>query len=188
MVPLPRANYAWSDIVERRHFEPPANVNRRGWSEESTDMRLTHLCDMRLAFEDDPILVRPYGGEDGSSFGQGGGTVTGERLGGTARWVNVPQRRGDGAMLPNIRGVITTPDGANVLFTMRGRTVWRATAEGVVGNQLLSVLFETEDEGHRWLNDAVCVLEGAVAPPMPGRPRPQAPRGMRVYVCENDLM
>ena len=59
MVPLPRANYAWSDIVERHHFEPPANVNRRGWSEESTDMRLTHLCDMRLAFEDDPISCGP---------------------------------------------------------------------------------------------------------------------------------
>ena len=57
-------------------------------------------------------------------------------------------------MLPDIRRVITTPDGATFLFTMRGRTVWRATAEGVVGNQLLSVLFETEDEGHRWLNDA----------------------------------
>lgn len=155
---------------------------------ECSPMRLVHLCDMRLAFDDVPVLVRPYGGEEGTSFGQGGGTVEGDRLHGTARWVNLPHRRSDGAMLPNIHGVITTPDGASILFRMRGRTVWRATRAGITGNQVLGVLFETEDERHRWLNDAVCVLEGMVLPPGSGRPLPISPTGMRVYACENDLM
>jgi hypothetical protein len=187
VVPARPTGYLVSGPCARAGFGD-RDAEAQAQPEERSRMRLTHLCDMHLVFDENPILVRPYGGEDGSSFGQGGGTVSGERLRGTARWVNLPHRRGDGAMLPHIRGAITTPDGAAVLFAMRGRTVWRQTAEGVLGNQLLSVLFESEDARHRWLNDAVCVLEGTVIPPVPSRPRPESPVVMRVYVCENELL
>lgn len=108
------------------------------------------------------------------------------------RWVNHAHRRSDGAMLPDIWGMITTEEGAHIAFTMQGRTVWAHTPRGVVGNQLLRVLFETADERHRWLNDTVCVLEGRVIPPAaePGGAgsRPDQAGRSRVYVCLNDLM
>lgn len=149
-------------------------------------MRLTYLCDMEMAFEDAPILVRPYGGEGGVAFGQGRGTIAGERLHGVARWVNHPRRRNDGAMLPDIRGVITTGDGATILFSMDGRTIWVDTPNGRLGNQLLRVLFEAEDERYRWLNDIVCVSEGAVD--LQGGRMPRQVGHFRVYVCVNETL
>ena len=91
-------------------------------------MRLDHLCDMELMYRPESfgkfVLIRPYGGEEGAGYGEGEGTVKGERLRGTARWANYPRRRSDGAMLPDVHGVIQTDDRAHVLFSLRGRTVW----------------------------------------------------------------
>lgn len=150
-------------------------------------MRLTHLCDMNLAPEGAVYMVRPNGGEEGTVFGQGGGTVAGERLRGTAQWFNHAHRRDDGVMLPAMQGVITTEEGAVIAFSMQGRTVWVPTPEGTVGNQMLYVSFEAQDEPHRWLNDVVCVSEAIIS--LPGRGTgPRQIRGARVYVCENELL
>jgi hypothetical protein len=81
------------------------------------DMRLEHLCDMDLGYTTEFFLVQPYGGEEGTAYGEGNGTVTGEELSGHARWSNHPHRRSDGSMLPKTRGVIETPDGAQVILT-----------------------------------------------------------------------
>jgi hypothetical protein len=127
-------------------------------------MQLEHLCDMQLAYEHIPgssekfVLIRPYGSEEGSGYGVGGGTVQGERLRGVLHWVNHPHRRSDGAMLPDVHGVLRTDDGARVLFRLQGRTF----IEGTIGRQLLSVLFETDDPRYHWLNGSFCVLEGVV--------------------------
>ena len=109
-------------------------------------------------------MARPYGNEAGIGWGVGEGTVSGERLTGDAKWSNHPRRRGDGAMLPNARGVITTPDGAEVLFDLQGRTVWLERDGGRVGRQLLMALFESEDERYSWLNNTVCMAEGVIDP------------------------
>jgi hypothetical protein len=97
-------------------------------------------------------------------LGVGGGRVEGERLSGTAQWSNHPQRRGDGAMLPNARGVITTDGGAEVLFSLTGRTVWLDRDGGQVGRQLLMTLFESQDERYSWLNNTVCMAQGVIDP------------------------
>lgn len=152
-------------------------------------MRLVHLCDMELAHEGAPFLVRPFGGEEGSVFGQGGGTVSGERLRGTARWFNHAHRRSDGTMLPDIQGVIVTEEGALIAFSMRGRTVWVPSPdEGTVGSQMLHISFEAQDEQHRWLNNALCVSEAIVSLPSAQGTAPRIIRGARVYVCENELL
>lgn len=151
-------------------------------------MRLEHLCDMELISEDRPILVRPDGGEEGTVYGQGTGRVAGERMRGTLRWTNSAHRRSDGAMLPVMRGAITTERGTTILFSMRGRTIWQRAAARPIGSQLMAVLFETADPTYRWLNDALCVLEGAVEPPTPERPRPVQDGVARVYLCVNELL
>jgi hypothetical protein len=140
-------------------------------------MQLEYLCDMELAYQRHLVLVRPYGGEEGSAYGEGDGTVTGPKLQGRVRWVNHPHRRSDGVMLPDTHGVIRTEDGATILFTMQGRTVF---AQGQ-GQQLLTVLFETEAEAYRWLNTAVCVLEGLVDGKM-------SVMRAKIYVCRSDLI
>jgi hypothetical protein len=87
------------------------------------------------------------------------GTATGQ-IEGTVVWSNYPRRRTDGRMLPNARGLITTRDGASILFELRGRTIF---ADGGPGRQNLVGWFESDHEGYRWLNDVVCIAEGTIS-------------------------
>ena len=74
---------------------------------------------------------RPYSGDEGLGFGQGDGTVSGE-LEGTATWANYPRRREDGVWTPNLRGVITTKSGEEVLLSIHGQSVEEDAPGGAV--------------------------------------------------------
>lgn len=146
-------------------------------------MQLEYICDMELVYREEPLyagkflLMRPYGGEEGSGYGEGDGTVTGPRISGTLRWVNHPHRRSDGIMLPDAHGVIVTDDHATILFTLQGRTVF----EGEQGKQLLGVIFEAEAEAYRWLNATFCVLEGLID-------AERLQMRARVFACRSDMV
>ena len=146
-------------------------------------MRLEHLCDLELSYRREPLydaplkMVAPYGTLEGDLYGEGDATFRGARLSGTARWVNHAHRRGDGVNLPDVRGIIRTDDEAFVLFTLQGRTL---PAQDDKRRQLLSVLFETEAEPYRWLNTAVCVLEGIISPET-------FAMSARIYTCVHEL-
>ena len=49
-------------------------------------MQLEYMCDMELIYREEPLyankflLVRPYGGEEGTGYGEGDGTVTGPQI------------------------------------------------------------------------------------------------------------
>ncbi len=149
-------------------------------------MRLEHLCDFEGAFTSAGALLRPFGGQEGVGFSQGEGRFTGERLSGSAGWFNVPRRRSDGAMIPDMRGAITTPDGVTVLFTFSGLTLWERASSGPVGNQLFHVTFMADDARYEWLNNAVCVMEGKIdATIAPGHGSQGA---SRIYRLINDLL
>jgi hypothetical protein len=143
-------------------------------------VRLDPLCTMDLRYTSDFHLVRPYGNESGLGWGVGDGTVAGERLSGSTQWSNQPRRRGDGVMLPNARGVITTSESAEVFFDLTGRTVFVERDGATVGRQLLMTLFESEDERFAWLNNKVCMTEGAIDPE-------RLTAHFEVYLCESDL-
>jgi Protein of unknown function (DUF3237) len=145
-------------------------------------MKLDPLCEMELVYRDSTfgdkfILAKPYGGEEGSGYGEGDGTVAGEKIRGTLRWVNHPRRRADGAMLPNAQGVIKTNDGALVHFSLQGRTV----RVGDQGRQLLSALFESGDDRYKWLNNTFCVVEGKID-------SGKMAMNFRVFSCVSDLL
>lgn len=143
-------------------------------------MKLEALCTMDLQYSGDFHLARPYGNESGSGWGIGTGTVTGARLSGQAQWSNQPRRRGDGVMLPNARGVISTGDEAEVLFDLTGRTVFLDVDGTTVGRQLLMTLFESEAPDYAWLNDVVCMTEGVVDPQ-------RLSAHFEVHLCRSDL-
>ncbi len=147
-------------------------------------MRLEHLCVMELAYRQESygkiVLLKPYHTEEGVGYGEGDGTVSGERLGGTVRWVNHPRRRSDGAMLPDLHGIIRTTDGADVIFSIHGRTGWIGASDDRRGSQVLTAVFEAADERYRWLNDTLCVLEGVIDAHTLKMRSP-------VYVCVNEI-
>jgi hypothetical protein len=146
-------------------------------------MLLEYICEMNLVYRELPLtgekfmLVRPYGGEEGSAYGEGDGTVSGPRLQGTIRWVNHPHRRSDGTMLPDAHGIIFTSDRCFIMFTLQGRTIF----EQGVGKQLLNVIFEAEAEPYRWLNSTLCVLEGLID-------GTRLEMRARVFACRSDMV
>jgi hypothetical protein len=127
-------------------------------------VKLDRLCTLEIAYSGAFHVVRPYGNESGAGWGRGEGVVSGDRLAGTVEWSNHPSRRGDGTMLPNARGVITTEDGAEVLFELTGRTVFIDREGEEVGRQLVMLLLESEADDYRWLNNTVCICEGRYDP------------------------
>ena len=66
-------------------------------------------------------------------------------------------------MQPATRGVITS-DGVAVMFDFTGRTLFVDRDGEVAGRQLLMTLFESDHDLYRWLNDTVCMTEGAIDP------------------------
>ena len=144
-------------------------------------MRVEPLCVMDLEYTTDFYLVRPYGNESGTGWGVGKGRALGETLAGDVQWSNQPRRRGDGVMLPNVRGVITTPEGSEVFFDLTGRTMFVKIGDSEVGSQLLMTLFESEDDRYAWLNDTVCMTEGVIDPA-------KGTSHFVVNVCKNDLL
>jgi hypothetical protein len=129
-------------------------------------MRLDRLCSIEFRYLD-AYFPKPYGDESGPGWGIGEGAVSGARLSGTLRWSNHPSLRSDGVALPDFRGVISTADGAKVLVSFTGRTVFVPRGHQTVGRQLLLALFESDDEQYAWLNSEVGIAEGVHDPQHP---------------------
>jgi hypothetical protein len=92
-------------------------------------------------------IVSAYDSEEGIGYGEGRGTATGQ-IEGTVVWSNHPRRRSDGRMLPNVRGLVTTHDGASILFELRGRTIFEGDGPG---RQNLVGWFESDHKSYSWL-------------------------------------
>ena len=121
-------------------------------------VRLEPLCTLSMQYTGSS-WHRPYGGDEGLGFGHGDGRVTGE-IEGSVVWANYPRRREDGVWTPNLRGVITTRDGVELLVSIHGQSV-----DEDVGDQraiLARVELTSDAERYRWLNTCFLVGEGEI--------------------------
>lgn len=107
---------------------------------------------------------QPYGShggdEEGLGFGQGDGVVGGE-IEGKLAWANFPRRRQDGVWTPNLRGMIATRDGDELLVSIHGQSV----QEQAPSNRraiLARVELSSEAASYRWLNTCFLVGEGEI--------------------------
>lgn len=133
-------------------------------------MRLEPFCRIWMAYSSGswqlPFSARGQVGE-GLGFGDGDGTVSGE-IDGTIRWANYPRRRQDGVWTPNLRGVITSADGHELLVSIHGQSVQEqeaATREpGAAARRAILARIElsTDAEPYRWLNTCFLVGEGEI--------------------------
>ena len=126
-------------------------------------MRLEPLCRLSMRYVDGS-WHRPYGsqGDDAEwlGFGRGDGDVSGE-IEGRLVWANYPRRRQDGVWTPNVRGMVTTPDGRELLVSIHGQSVLE-DAPGVHRSILVRVELATEADEFRWLNTCFMVGEGEI--------------------------
>jgi hypothetical protein len=106
---------------------------------------------------------RPYGSDEDSEaigFGSGDGSVSGA-IEGDVSWANSPRRRQDGVWTPNLRGVITTADGSQLLLSIHGQSI-QERAPGHRRAILARLELTTEAERYRWLNTCFLVGEGEI--------------------------
>jgi Protein of unknown function (DUF3237) len=123
-------------------------------------MRLEHLFDLDLRYEGEYVIVRPYGGLDGVGYASGAGRATGPHVEGSVRFSNNPRVRGDGVLLADLSGAITTDDGARIVFSQTG--LGRKDTNGRTFSVALAMTLESDDERYAWVNEALCVAEAFV--------------------------
>jgi len=125
--------------------------------------------------------VTPFGTAEAAGFGWGEGSVSGDVLQGSARWANYPRRREDGVWTPNLRGVIRTEDGAEILISLHGQSV-QEDSKGVVRRAILTrVELLSDHERYRWLNTSFVVGEGEID-------EDTEEWWMQTYVCVNEVV
>jgi hypothetical protein len=125
---------------------------------------------------------RPYGsrgdGDEALGFGQGDGVVRGE-IDGAIVWANHPRRRQDGVWTPNLRGVITTADGSELLVSIHGQSIDEQSPESRRAI-LARVELTTEAEPYCWLNTCFCIGEGEID-------EEREEWWLAIYVCVNEV-
>ncbi len=129
----------------------------------------------------DGAWVLPFGTAEAAGFGWGEGAVSGDVLQGSVRWANYPRRREDGVWTPNLRGVIRTEDGAEILISLHGQSVQEDPPD--VGRRaiLTRAEFLSDHERYRWLNTSFVVGEGEIDE------ETQA-WWVQAYVCVNEVV
>jgi len=121
---------------------------------------MEHLFDLDLRYEGDYVVERPHGGLDGVGYAAGAGRAIGPLVEGDVRFSNNPRVRGDGALLANLAGAISTDDGAKIVFSFNG--LGRKDENGRSFTALVAGTVESADERYAWVNGIVCVAEAKV--------------------------
>ena len=123
-------------------------------------MRLEHIFDLDLRYEGEYVVVRPYGGLDGTGYAAGSGRATGPRVEGSVRFSNNPRVRGDGVLLADLAGAIATDDGARIVFSLTG--LGRRSENRRSFDVALAMTLESDDERYEWANQSLCVASATV--------------------------
>jgi Protein of unknown function (DUF3237) len=143
-------------------------------------MRLEPFCKLSMRYAG-ASWQQPYGSGDDSEwlgFGHGDGKVEGA-FEGEVSWANYPRRRQDGVWTPNVRGVITTTDGSELLLSMHGQSV-KEDAPGYLRAITLRLELTTQADPYRWLNTAFLVAEGEID-------EEREDLWLDTFVCVNEL-
>jgi hypothetical protein len=120
-------------------------------------MELVELGDLTLTYTS---LESIDYGAGGQLYGVMEGSLTGERLRGDLHLTNLAARRPDNVNLPTLRGVLTTPDEAEVWVELDGVAMLRESDNARVF--VTGCRFRTGDERYSWLNGVFAILEGVL--------------------------
>ena len=120
-------------------------------------MKLVPLFEMVHKYvERHSVSLRGPLGTDSTAWMFREGTIRGERVSGSHRAMNKSVVRVDNVVTPDIRGALTTLDGAEVYYEVRGYGVEVNGLRHFTG----SMYFLTGAEQYAWLNTVVAVMEG----------------------------
>ena len=118
-------------------------------------MRLEHLFDFTGRYLDWRGGAS-FGGAQETWFARGEGKINGSRLSGTTIWAPYAERREDGCWITRSDGVITTDDGASVIWTNSALSV---ESEPYRIQTIGTWRFHADDPRYSWLNKVVALME-----------------------------
>ncbi len=138
-------------------------------------MKLTPICEMTMHYT---WLDYVDYGVGGQYVGTLEGAVTGDRLRGTLKSVNIPTKRPDNVNCPTVRGIIVTDEGAKIYFEFNGIALLRPEDKARVFTTSLSL--RTGDARYAWVNTIVGAVEGILN-------TTTEQLLLRAFACENEL-
>jgi hypothetical protein len=123
-------------------------------------MRLERIGKLELTYTDIDEEF-PFA-EGGQVYGILTGTLEAGDLRGTLRTTNLARQRPDGSFTPTLRGILTTPEGVKVFFTMDGLSIKDPKAEPPRRIVMVGITFWSANPKLRSWNEvfAVAELEG----------------------------
>jgi Protein of unknown function (DUF3237) len=124
---------------------------------EGANMNLIPLGDIELHYTS--LTSLDYG-SGGQNYGTMEGWLRGESVSGELRLTNFAPRRPDNVNLPNLRGLLTTEDGAIIAVEMNGIATLREADRARVF--VTSLTFRTGDARYAWLDTVFGLLEGVL--------------------------
>ena len=120
-------------------------------------MQLVPLFEMVHKYvERHSVALKGPLGTDSTSWMFREGTILGERIQGSHRATNKSVLRADNVVTPDIRGALTTDDGAEVYYEIRGYGIEVDGLRHFKG----SMYFLTDAPQYEWLNTVLAVMEG----------------------------
>jgi hypothetical protein len=120
-------------------------------------MKLVPLFEMVYKYvERHSVSLKGARGTDSTSWMFREGTIVGERVRGGHKAMNKSVVRSDNVVTPDIRGILTTDDGAEVYYEIRGYGIDIDGFRNFKG----SMYFLTDAEKYAWLNTVVGAIEG----------------------------
>ena len=138
-------------------------------------MKLIPICEMTMQYT---WLDFVDYGAGGQFVGTLDGTVTGDRLRGSLKCVNVPPKRPDNVNCPTVRGIIVADDGAKIYFEFNGIALLRPEDKARVFTTSLSL--RTGDARYAWVNNTVGAVEGILN-------TTTERLHLQAFACENEL-
>jgi hypothetical protein len=126
----------------------------------SADPGLRFLFDASIVYESEGAIIDS--GDSRLMWGQGTGSVTGERLTGRLWWCNHARRNQAGVWHPDIHGFIRTEDEADILVDIEGYSV--PNADDTEREFRCAVRFLTDHATYEWLNYLSAVAVGSFIP------------------------
>ncbi|MGA7923417.1 MAG: hypothetical protein WCA77_05520 [Thermoplasmata archaeon] len=120
-------------------------------------MRLERIGRIELVYTDvDEEWAFPDGGQ---VYGILTGRLEAEGLCGTLHATNLARQRPDGAFTPRLRGVLSTPEGSKLYFTMDGISVKDAKANPPRRIVTTGITLWSSDPGFRSWNETYLIAE-----------------------------
>lgn len=120
-------------------------------------MRLERIGSLELVYtEVDEEWAFPDGGQ---VYGILTGRLEADGLGGTIHATNLARQRPDGAFTPTLRGILSTPEGGKLFFTMDGISIKDATASPPRRIVTTGITLWSSDPRFRSWNETYLVAE-----------------------------